>query len=617
MIIYQENKKSFLEDMLTNNIENKILSLLKDKTGGGVGESEINSWKNSLMYMNNVLIDTEIPDNSGIAIEFKIPQSSNRIDFIITGEDESNIEHAVIIELKQWDKAEKTELDGIVNTRFKSGPRDTTHPSYQAWSYASVLNSYNETVYEDKIQLKPCAFLHNYTDDGVISDLFYSEYIEKAPLFFKSDLLKLRQFIKQFVKKGDTKNIMYRIDNGKIRPSKSLADSLSKMLKGNQEFILIEDQKVVYQVALDLAKKSNSNCKNVLIVEGGPGTGKSVVAINLLVQLTKNRKLINYVTKNAAPRAVYHAKLTGSMKKSDIENMFTGSGQFTTTERNTFDALVVDEAHRLNAKSGLYGNLGENQVKELIDSSKFSVFFIDEDQKVTWTDIGTKDEIEKWAEILNCKVHNLKLSSQFRCNGSDGYLAWLDNTLGINETDNKILDIEEYDFKIMNSPQELREKIFEKNLINNKARIVAGYCWEWISKKNPNSYDIVIDDFKMRWNLGTDGMKWIIAPTSVNEVGCIHTCQGLETDYIGVIVGDDFIIRNGQVICNALERAKGDKSIRGYKSQFKTLPFETKIKADAIIKNTYRTLMTRGMKGCYVYFTDKETELYFKQLVKK
>ncbi len=619
MIVYQSTKLGFLKDA-SNGIEDIVRSRVKEKLNIDiqVGSSEYNSWKNSLGdAMYKVMQTDKIPDDSGIAIEYSIPRAKNRIDFIITGEDDQGKEKIIIIELKQWTDIEKTDKDGVVLTRFKSGPSEEPHPSYQAWSYSALLYGFNATVYEEKIGLEPCAYLHNHIDSDVILSPFYQEYLDKAPAFCKGDKEKLQDFIAKFVKHGEKKNTLYRIDNGEIRPSKNLADSLSSMLKGNQEFVLIDEQKVVYENALSLTKKSSKQNKNVLIIEGGPGTGKSVVAINLLVAITKLGLNTQYVTKNAAPRGVFEAKLTGTFKKSEISNFFTGSGSFVGEKENIFDALIVDEAHRLNKKSGMFKNLGENQIKEIIDSAKCSIFFIDEDQKVTWHDIGKKEEIEKWADKIHAKVSNLKLESQFRCNGSGGYLSWLDNILGIKDTANTTLDGIDYDFRVIDSPNELRDLIFEKNKINNKARLVAGYCWDWVSKKDKRLNDILIPehDFGMQWNLASDGNVWIISPKSVNEIGCIHTCQGLEVDYVGVIVGKDFVVRNGKVITQPHERAKTDASLKGYKKELKERPEVTAEKAMSIIKNTYRTLMTRGMKGCYVYFVDKETEKYFKDRI--
>lgn len=619
MIVYSAQKNEFLDDVLANVIKDKIVMALKARLGHSVGPAEINAYQNSMMYMNLVLADQEIPDNAKISIEYRIPQTSKRVDFIITGVNGESKSSAIIIELKQWSKVELTDMDAVVRTYVGGAIREVSHPSYQAWSYTALLQDFNSEVQDKEISLLPCAYLHNYEEDGIIDNDFYSEYIDKAPLFLKDDATKLREFIKKHIKFGDEKDIMFEIDHGRIRPSKNLADVLSSLLQGNQEFVMIDDQKIVYETALRLAKESNAQNKNVLIVEGGPGTGKSVVAINLLVSLTNHGQVTQYVTKNAAPRAVYESKLAKTMKKTQITNLFSGSGAFTDTERNLFDTLIVDEAHRLNAKSGMFQNLGENQIKEIINSSKFSIFFIDEDQKVTLKDIGEKDEIVKYANELNARVTTLELNSQFRCNGSDGYLAWLDNALQIRETANTTLEGINYDFKIADTATELKELIYEKNKEKNKARMVAGYCWDWVSKNSHGSVDdIVLDDgeFSARWNLASDGNLWIIKPESVSEVGCIHTCQGLELDYIGVIIGPDMTARAGMIETHPEERAKTDASLKGYKRLVEADPINGKAKVDAIIKNTYRTLMTRGMKGCCIYFTDLETRKYFEERMK-
>lgn len=614
MIVYQATKENFVKDVFSNDIENIILSAFKTKLNRSTSNNEISSWKNSMRYMSDVLRDEEIPAEAGIAIEYQVPQTSKRIDFIITGQNEDNNDHAIIIELKQWDKAELTQKDGIVSTYVGGANREVSHPSYQAWSYAALLKDFNTTVYQENIELKPCAYLHNYSADSVIDNEKYAEYIERAPLFLKSDAAKLQAFIKRFVKRGDKSNIMYRIDNGQIKPSKGLADNIADLLNNKHEFVMIDEQKVVYETAIGLAKQATAVDKKVLIIEGGPGTGKSVVAVNLLVSFIRQQMNAQYITKNAAPRAVYEHMLVGTMKKTSISNLFSGSGSYIDLPKNVFDVLIVDEAHRLTQKSGMFKNLGENQIKEIIEASKFSIFFIDEDQKVTWDDSCDKDQIIAWANKIGADVQQMELTSQFRCNGSDGFLAWLDNTLQIRETANTTLDKSEYDFRVIDSPNELRDLIFEKNKINNKARIVAGYCWDWISKKNSALMDIRIPEhnFGMRWNLASDGGLWVLAPESVNEAGCIHTVQGLETDYIGVIVGHDLIVRGGKIITDPAKRAKTDQSLKGYLRDSKLNPELAREKADVIIKNTYRTLMTRGMKGCYVYFVDEETRNFFK-----
>jgi DUF2075 family protein len=607
MIVYQSTKALFQEHILSGEIEQIILRNFQAKLNHSTSPREVESWRNSLLYMNTVLSDGELPSDLGVSIECQIPQTAKRIDFIITGKDEELQPHVVIIELKQWQSAELTAKDGIVRTALGRGIHETSHPSYQAWSYATLLQDFSETVYTENISLKPCAFLHNYEEDQVIRNPFYQEYLDKAPVFLKKEMNQLRAFIKKYVKHGDDQQLMYRIAEGRIKPSKQLAESLTCMLKGNREFVLIDEQKLVYETAIEMMMRASQADKKVLIVEGGPGTGKSVVAINLLVEATRRELLAQYVTKNAAPRAVYENKLSGSMKKRRFEALFQGSGRFHDCEPNIFDVLIVDEAHRLNAKSGMFQNLGENQVKEIIRAAKTAVFFVDEDQKVTLKDIGSKDEIVKWAKQAHAEVQVMQLDSQFRCNGSDGYLAWLDNLLQIRPTANTTLEGITYDFKVFDNPSEMRDAIYAKNAIANKSRLVAGYCWNWISKNDTKKTDINFEEygFHMPWNFAQESYLWSIKPDSVGEVGCIHTCQGLELDYVGVIIGNDLIYRDGQVLVDTASRAKTDTSIKGYKTMLKSDPEKAKELIRGIIKNTYRTLMTRGMKGCYVWCEDE------------
>lgn len=613
MIVYSATKQQFLDVCDNNDIEEVILKHFKEATGKKVAASEIRSWQGSLTYMAKVLRDKDLPEDAGVAIELHIPQSMKRIDFLLTGHDQHQGKNAVLVELKQWSKASATSKDAIVKTALGGSHVETIHPSYQVWSYATLLEGFNEAVYDQGIKVHPCAYLHNYVSDGVINSAHYDAYTSKAPLFLKGpdELTKLRSFLKQHIYYGDNQDVLYELSSGKSRPSKALAEALTGLMEGKPEFVLIDDQKTVFESVLAAVAEASADAPKVLIIEGGPGTGKTVVAINLLVRLTALRLMSRYVSKNAAPRAVYEKKLVGTVKPTKFSSLFSGSGAYTDIKPDFYDALIIDEAHRLNEKSGFYGNEGENQIKELIGSAKCSVFFIDEDQRVTLKDIGSKQAIREFAKARGATVEEYTLSSQFRCSGSDGYLAWLDDVLGIRTTANPILDASEYEFKVFDSPQAMHEAIEQKNH-GNKARVVAGYCWPWSSKKDPKAKDIEIGEhYARQWNLDQDGSLWIIADKSVDQVGCIHTCQGLEVDYIGVIIGPDLIVRDGKVVTSPKARDKYDKTIRGWKRLMKEQPDFAQQETDLIIKNTYRTLMTRGMKGCYLYCTDPETAQYF------
>lgn len=610
-----------MSDTENDVLETKLYDAIKNKMNRSTGLSELNSWRNSLKEMYITLNDSNIPSDVGVAIEYNIPQTSKRVDFLISGYGKDNKGNVIIVELKQWEKLQAIEgQEAIVETFTGGANRRVVHPSYQAWSYAALIKDYNEYVQDADIELHPCAYLHNYprVENDPLDAKQYKEVLADAPAFTYGQRDALRNFIKKSIITGDNEDTLVKIEHGKIRPSKQLQDSISGMLKGNKEFIMLDEQKVVYENILSLSTKCQKDGKKrTIIVEGGPGTGKTVVAINLLAELTKRNQFAQYVSKNAAPRTVYGYKLKGTMKKSSVDNLFKGSGCYTEAPMNSVGTILADEAHRLNEKSGMFQNMGENQIKEIIHASRCSVFFIDESQRVTTSDIGSIAEIEKWAERENSEVIKMELVSQFRCNGSDGYLAWIDDVLQIRDTANYDLEGIDYDIRICDSPKEMEHIVIEKNRIRNRARILAGYCWNWPkdTRNDVNYHDIKIGDYGISWNLD-GGDAFAINPDSVHEAGCIHTSQGLEFDYVGVIIGDDMRYENGEIVTDYSKRAKTDQSMKGIKGLAKDDPEKASQLADEIIKNTYRTLMTRGMKGCYVYCTDSELAAYLKERLK-
>ena len=617
MIVYDGLKSDFLRSVENDTIAMEIERNILEKMGRHTVSNEFISWDNSMQYMYKVMNDPDIPSDAGVAIEYNIPQTAKRVDFMVSGYDAAGSPGMVIIELKQWSSLEKVEeADALVETYTGGALRKVVHPSYQAWSYARLIADYNAAVQDCRVSLKPCAFLHNYIrrEQDPLDDLQYEDYTSEAPAFTKGQVSDLRAFIRKCVKTGDRKEILYMVDHGAIRPSKSLQDSIASMIRGNEEFVMIDEQRVVFEEVIRLSEACRrDHKKRTVICQGGPGTGKSVIAVRLLAELTARGQFVQYVSKNSAPRQVYLEKLKGEVRKSSVDNMFKGSGTYTEAGNNLVHTLLVDEAHRLNEKSGMFHNKGENQIKEIIHAASCSVFFIDESQRVTMDDIGSVEEIRKWAEKEGSEVTEMELFSQFRCNGSNGYLAWLDDLLEIRETANYSLDGLDYEVRVLDDPEEVKRLIFEKNRNTNKARILAGYCWNWPkeSRKDTAFHDIEIGDFGISWNLD-DGKAFATAEASVNEAGCIHTTQGLEFDYVGVIMGDDIRFENGHVVTDFTGRAKTDQSLRGIRKLYQESPRDALKRADEIIKNTYRTLMTRGMKGCYIYCTDSALRDYIR-----
>lgn len=622
MIIYSGTKFQFDVDVDAETIVSKIEEGYIPHFGHPQ-TPQVKAWWNSLQAIKEALDDPDIPTTCRVSVEFKIPLSDRRIDFLITGHDEKGRGAVVVVELKQWEHCQKDgSKDGLVITYTGGANRETTHPSYQAFSYAMLIRDYNASVEEQNIEVVPCAYLHNYdlAPSDPINDPSYAPYVHAAPMFGRGDRMKLRAFAKRFLKTGDPDHkLLDCLDNGKIRPSKRLQDSLKSMLKGNREFTLIDRQKVIYEEALALSDASEADGeKRVYLVQGGPGTGKTVLAMNLLVALNGRNRNAFYVTKNAAPRNTFKLALKGEYRKVFIDNLFQGSGSFVDAPLDACDCLLVDEAHRLTEKSGMFSNKGENEIKEIIHASKFSLFFLDEEQRVTFKDIGSRELIKHFADQEGAIYREDVLESQFRCNGSDGYLAWVDDVLEIRHTANADDFGLDYDFAVFDNPCDLFRVIKEKNAKNNKSRMVAGYCWNWIGegKNDPNVYDIAMPEFgfKASWNLDGQKEPWAVGQGSVDQVGCVHTCQGLEFDYVGVILGPDIRYINGHIVTDRDARASTDASLHGIgvmeKKEGKAAAYAV---ADRIIKNTYRVLLTRGMKGCYIYCCDPGLQAYFKE----
>ena len=619
MIVYSATKAQFNNDVNLNRISDKILEKLREKHLSGGQESEYQSWQNSLHFMRSAIDDPDIPNDVEVAIEYQIPRTSKLVDYMIAGADAANTNNVVVVELKQWSKAEK--VDDIMRHSVRAytggANRIVNHPSYQAYAYATFIKNSSEQVQDERIGIKPCAYLHNCSPLArtPLDDVIYTPWLEEAPLFDKSQTMQLRNFIKKFiVSKSSTGDLLYKIDNGRIRPSKALQDCLVSLMKGNEEFMLLDDQAVVF----DLCKKYMAQCrkdmqKRTIIIQGGPGTGKSVLAVNLLKEFLLKNNNACYCTKNSAPREAYQKLLAKSNYKAmvNIKQLFRSPFGLCNLTSNFYDCLIVDETHRLVKK--MYGDWkGDNQVKECINASLFTVFLLDEDQQITKKDIGSVEEIKKWATELDSEVimnEDTVLQSQFRCNGSDQYIQLINNILQIGKPMDIDLKELNFDIRVFDDPNELRDTLRELNKINNKARMVAGYCYDWNVKHNRGEYDIYLENgFKAKWNLENDKI-WAINPNSFEEVGCIHTAQGLEFDYIGVLIGNDlrFDKAVGKIITDRTKISKDDKSsgIRSAKEDV----------AERLIKNTYKTLLTRGQKGCFIYCEDKALANYIRSFL--
>jgi len=472
------------------------------------------------------------------------------------------------------------------------------------------MQDYHSEVDAGSLNAYSCAYLHNYTKNNPepLLDSIYTEIISDSPIYFKEDQEKLENFLKKYIGKGKGLDILYKIESGKIKPTKKLIDHVLSLYEGNQDFTLLDEQKVAFETACSIAKKQID--KSVVIIKGGPGTGKSVISMNLVAALIKDGLNIQFVAPNSSFRNVMIEKLAGKESRRRLNNIFKGSSSFVDTPENTFDAIIIDEAHRL--KNGTaYQYRGKNQVEDIVKSTKCSIFFVDDNQVIRPEDIGNTTEIKRIAKYFDAETFELELEAQFRCAGAEGFINWLDDVLQLRQTGNfDGWDKENFDFKIFDNPNNMNNELRAKKYLGNTCSLLAGYAWDWSSVKEGNSDSQVNDikimehSFERPWNSRKIGSTWALSDSNLEQVGCIHTSQGLEFDYVGVIVGNDlkFSFDSMSYYTNWSEYKdmNGKKGLR-----------EKPEELNKLVRNIYKILMTRGMKGCYVYFMDKDVEKHF------
>jgi DUF2075 family protein len=617
MQLYSGTTSGLIEDSTKNRIAAKLSDSFFYHFRFHPSVGEVNSWKNSLRAVCQVFQTADLVKN-GVILELQLPLTSKRLDCLVTGEDQHNKENAVIVELKQWDECEDGAGANELSTWVGGRVRDVLHPSAQVGQYKSYLeDSHPAFDGDDDIQLHACSYLHNYeckTSDVLLSQKFQA-LLNSFPLFAADDVDHLVSYLQPKLRTGDDGEIVKKIENSPYKASKKLLEHVNSVIKGKSEYVLLDDQLVVYdRVLAAAAEGAKAKKKNVIIVRGGPGTGKSVIALNLLGDLSGKGFNTHYVTGSKAFTTTIR-QIVGTRAAQQVKYF----NSYAQADYNDIDVMVCDEAHRIRTTSNhrftpATRRSGKPQVVELLNASKTSVFFIDDDQVVRPGEIGSTEYIRQSAQTLGCDLHEYELEAQFRCAGSDGFVNWVNNTLEIRRTANVLWNTnEDFKFKIFESPLALEAAIKEKIAENCTARLTAGFCWLWSDPKPDGTLenDVVIGDYIRPWNAKSDAGRlapgvpkeslWAYEPSGVNQIGCIYTAQGFEFDYVGVIFGKDVIYDPNSATWIGNPSESEDSVVRRSGKDFLRN-----------VKNTYRVLLTRGMKGCYVHFTDKGTENFFR-----
>jgi len=611
MILYEGTIEKFNEDVMQNAIADKAAEKYQTHYNRKPGVSEYRSWSHSLPILNNSFLYAGLKDNR-ILVEYELPYSSQRIDVLIFGTDSKGGENVVVMELKQWsnENVEDSESEGNVIIDYGRFKKEQPHPSLQVEGYHFNLKDFLSVFEDNKApELSSCAYAHNYSKeiDPVLFLPKFSKAIKTFPLFAKEDAVELGRYLKERLQSGKGEIVFERFARSPIKPSKKLLDHTSKMINKQQIFNLIDEQIVAYNAIMHKAKHlAKTKKKSVVIVKGGPGTGKSVIALEVMGELLRQGKKVIHATGSSAFTNTLR-KIVGNRAK----NLFKFFNSFTTSKPDFFDVLICDEAHRIRETSvSRYTpkdqRTGLPQIDELFKVAKLSIFFIDEYQIVRPNEIGSIELIKETARkfgIDESDISEFELETQFRCSGSDSYLQWVDHVLKIRDT-----EITEFDAKmelrIFNNPSDMMSEIRKRNQEKpNSARIAAGFCWPW-SKPNLDGSlvnDVKIGDFEMPWEKKDQFWKWATDDSGMEQVGTVYTAQGFEFDYIAVIFGNDL----------AYDLGKGE---------WKSIPensHDTQVKRNNPnitnhFKNVYRVLLSRAHKGVYIYFVDKETKKYFR-----
>lgn len=677
-VAYSASKEQFIQDWRTNQFMNKMLQGAMNNRIG-YSPSERRSWEANAAKIVNLLEISEVPDDVQIAFEYKNPLAG-RVDCMLFAFGGDKKKHIVHIELKQWsnDSVSQVYDTGIFKVEALIGReyQIVSHPSQQALGYQQNIENYIELVNEPEVRLGGYAYCYNYFYNSLPNDLFALQYeavMKKCPLHGADQVNDFAHRLHYLLSGGEGLKVFNEFISYPVKPTKNLMSCAANMFKGQREFILLEDQLTSANTIFGMVEKilANPGQKMALIVKGGPGTGKTVIALQVIAELAMKYPTLKafFTTRSTALRDTLIEKLSSITSKNGgcaaglIRSIFDFRPAF--FKENGVDVLLIDEAHRIRKSSNFMKDRGDvftflPQALSLMYTAKVCVFFIDDHQGIKKEEIGTSGQIEYYANnydrlinehtekyrqavmagkemrtypitdinhaIHRIDVKTIELKTQFRCNGSDNYLDWLDDVIYHDEMTvqrNGIGFSDEYQFQIMDSPQELEETIRSLNCPADNpyqiARIVAGWCWEWSTDLQENGdlkRDVVIGDWSMPWETQNKQARkpfrdqyapsanlWASHPKGINQVGCIFSAQGFEVDYVGVIMGPDITYDSHK---HCMVAIPGHTHSVPKKGNFETY-----------IRNIYRVLLSRGRKGCFVYCWHKELADYLKRMIPK
>ncbi|GGP18460.1 ATP-binding protein [Nonomuraea glycinis] len=585
-----------------------IAEHVRTVTGRRSSASEVRSWQRSLPALARDLADAGL-HRVEMLVEYKLPLTSKRADVVLAGiHPRTGEDSYVVIELKQWSRAEPSEAgEHLVIVDGMPGG-EALHPAEQVRRYCEYMRDFLGALSSNPDTVYGAAYLHNAMDldvDG-LSDQVRDE---RSRLFTKQRRGEFLRYLSERLSDKPGAEAADRLLSSAVAPSKQLMTYASKEIREREQFTLLDEQQVAYETvmgAVDSARRADF--KQVVIVTGGPGSGKSVIALSLLGELFRQgRSALHATGSQAFTQTMRRYPGRGSTR---IKNLFHYFNSFTDAEQNGLDVLICDEAHRIRETSTsrftpAAKRTGRSQLDELLSTARVPVFLLDEHQVVRPGELGTVEGIEHYARTKGYDVRRVSLNEQFRCGGSRKYEQWVRHLLGLAPGGPMAWDgDEDFEVRLADSPQELEADLAAQD---GTARMTAGFCWPW-SDPLPNDTlvsDVVIDDWARPWNTKKDravgnyppSMLWASDPNGFGQVGCVYTAQGFEYDWNGVILGPDLTVHDGRLVT-----VRSENRDPAFKSR-KSVPDSD---FDQLVRNVYKVLLTRGMRGTVIYAVDPE-----------
>ncbi|WP_311922878.1 DUF2075 domain-containing protein [Microbispora sp. H10836] len=595
-----------------------IAEQLRITQGVNPGASERRSWDHSLPVLARDLVEAGL-GGVEMLLEYQLPLTSKRADVILAGVDRhSGDDTYVIVELKQWSHAELYEDDADLVLVPGMGYHPKLHPVLQVRGYCDYLADFVSTLEHRRDAVRGVAYLHN-ANDLDIHDLYDRVEDERTRLFSQSRRGRFIDYLRAQFAPEPGAPAADRLLSSAVRPSKQLLKVAAAEIKHRDQFVLLDQQRLAYEIVLHAVEKARAaDSKEVVIVTGGPGSGKSVIALSLLGELAERGYPAHHATGSRSFTQTMRRHVAKGSPRTKA--MFKYFNNFMAARPNELDVLICDEAHRIRETSAsrftrAADRTGRSQLDELMAAARVPVFLLDEHQVVRPGETGTVADIRAHAQSLGLTVHQVDLDAQFRCGGSRAYEEWVLRLLGLNgEEPQPWTGDSHFEVTLAESPYELEGLLRGKLNDGHSARMTAGYCWQWSNPVDDRLVsDVQVDGWSKPWNVKGDravgdappSALWATMPGGFEQVGCVYTAQGFEYDWNGVILGPDLVYRDGRLV--TVRAASKDPELMK-----KSVTDE---QADRLIRNTYKVLLTRGMIGTAVYSADAKTQDFLASLL--